>query len=467
MKNNFKVLPSVNEVLRQEGVAKLAEVYPRSIVTRVVRDVISEKREQMRSGINIERDTRIAMYEKNVKKRLDALENPSFKNVVNCTGIIINTNLGRSVLCEDSVYSLKKACGFSNLELDLGTGMRSSRNDHLRDKIRILTGAEDSIVVNNNAAAILLSLSTLAKKKEVLISRGEIVEIGGNFRMNEIMKASGAKIREVGTTNRTRLSDYKAAIGPGTGAILKINPSNYRIVGFSESTSLTLLARLGRERNIPVIYDAGSGLILPIKGLKGEEPLIGQVVKTGVDIVTFSADKLLGGPQAGIILGKNGIIERLNRNPLSRALRVCKLTVASLEATLRHYIRRDSSQTIPVIWMIERPVDEIEKSAVTLCDSLKSIDKKSVFNIEVKKGRSFIGGGSYPGESLETRIVSLKSKINPSKTASILRRFDTPIMARIEKNELLLDLRTILKHEIIIISKAFEFLLKNLMSETL
>jgi len=462
METLLNQIPSISEILNIGKIKGLINHYPRWIVINEVREVINERRNSLIKHKKVSPENKIESYVKDVIKRFDLLKETSLKSVVNCSGIIINTNLGRSPLATSAVRNLANAGSFSNLEFDLDRGKRSSRSVHW-NLLTLLTGSEEVLVVNNNAAALLLILSTLAKKKEVIISRGEIVEIGDGFRINEILKASGAKLLEVGTTNRTRVADYREAITEKTGAILKVHTSNYKIIGFEESTSLENLIELGLEKNIPVIHDAGSGLLTDLtkNGLKNE-PNIKEAIDCGCEIVAFSADKLLGGPQAGIIAGKRKFLTKMKKNPLYRALRVCKLTLLGLEETLKHYIRGDEKKEIPVLKMIDRDISDIENDSRLLRNELKERDRKKVFHIDIKKDESYIGGGSNPGITLETRVISLQSDFSPNRIAKMFRTFETPIIGRIKDNEVLLDLRTVLKHETKLIKNAFSFILDEL-----
>ncbi len=369
---------------------------------------------------------------------------------MNATGVILHTNLGRAPLCNDAVERLVEiAKGYSNLEYDLVKGERGLRYDHVQKILCELSGAEDALVVNNNAAALLLSLNTLAAGKEVIVSRGELVEIGGEFRIPEVMEKSGACLREVGTTNRTRLADYEKAIGPETGLILKVHTSNFRIVGFTEDAVLPSLVALGKTRGIPVMYDLGSGCFaeLDCYGLE-REPTVTDVLETGVSIITFSGDKLLGGPQAGIILGRRNVLQEIKQNPLNRALRIDKLTLAALEATMMQYFQPDRAiSRLRVLKALTEPLKDVDKRVKKLLSLLRKERWEGVI-MSVKKGFSMSGGGSLPTQEIPTLLLSLVSKhLSPSNLEERLRYLEIPIITRIADDEVLFDLRTIEEEE--------------------
>ncbi|HYA13614.1 MAG TPA: L-seryl-tRNA(Sec) selenium transferase, partial [Syntrophales bacterium] len=339
--------------------------------------------------------------------------------------------------------------GYSNLEYDLNKGERGLRYDHVQKILCELSGAEDTLVVNNNAAAVLLTLNTLAEGREVVVSRGELVEIGGEFRIPEVMEKSGARLREVGTTNRTRIADYKRVMGPETGLILKVHTSNFKIVGFTEDTDLISLVSLGRNHGIPVMYDLGSGCFTELDryGLE-REPTVGDVLKTGVDVITFSGDKLLGGPQAGIILGKNDILQKIKKNPLTRALRIDKLTLAALEATMMQYLQSERAvSNLRVLKALTEPLADVIKRAKKLLSMLRREHFDGIV-LSLNKGFSMPGGGSLPTQEIPTMLLSVVSKqMSPSSLEERFRQLDIPIIARIAEDEVLFDLRTIEEQE--------------------
>ena len=373
-----------------------------------------------------------------------AADGPSLRRVINATGVIIHTNLGRAPLARAAAERVARlAAGYTNLEYDLDRGERGRRDVHAERLLCRLTGAEAAVVVNNNAAATLLVLAAIASGREVIISRGELVEIGGGFRVPDVLAQSGAVLREVGTTNRTRAADYAAAIGDRTALILRVHPSNFRVEGFTTRPSVAELVDLGRRFNIPVAEDLGSGY-LGVEGATppslGDEPIVSRSVAAGAEIVMFSGDKLLGGPQAGIIAGRENLLARIRVHPLMRALRVDKLTYAALEATLEEFAAGRAQTTVPVAMMLAMRVEDIGRRALKLREALASDGVQAV----VVDGESTIGGGSAPGITLPTRLVRIR---HPALTASALeaqlRRHDPPIIARIENDDVVLDLRTV------------------------
>ena len=376
---------------------------------------------------------------------------PSIRRVINATGVIIHTNLGRSLLAREAIDAVQEvASSYSNLEFDLETGRRGSRQVHAEGLLRRLTGAEAAIVVNNNAAAVLVSLNTLAKGREVVVSRGELVEIGGSFRMPEVMAQSGAHLREVGTTNKTHIRDYEAAIGPDTGLLLKVHQSNYRIVGFTEEVSLEALVRLGASRGVPVMVDLGSGCLVDLSAWgAGREPTVQEAIGSGADLVTFSGDKLLGGPQAGIVLGKGELVRRIRGNPLHRALRVDKMTLAALEATLRLYWDpSDAVRRVPTLRMLVMSQEEVRRRAELLYRKLRR-QVPSAVRVTMRQERSQVGGGSLPLLELPTWAVGVRIEGVPAvRLEEALRRGAPPVIGRIIKEEVILDLRTVQKEEV-------------------
>ncbi|HYQ47426.1 MAG TPA: L-seryl-tRNA(Sec) selenium transferase, partial [Thermodesulfovibrionales bacterium] len=349
-KDDRSSLPSVDEILKgPEGAAWLAS-FPRSIVLQAVREAIAGARQKLKDGAKP--NVSSAALFSTIKGRIHKLSSYSLQPVINATGIVLHTNLGRAVLSERAIENVMSVSrGYSNLEYDLETGKRGKRHMHTARILHQLIGAEDALIVNNNAAAVFLSLNTLAKDREAIVSRGELVEIGGSFRVPDVMAASGAMLREVGTTNKTHPHDYHAAVCEKTGLILKVHQSNYKVIGFTEDVPISELVRLGRERDIPVMYDLGSGNLIDLKpyGIHSE-PSVQEILRSGVDLITFSGDKLLGGPQGGIIVGRKDLIEKIRKNPLARAVRVDKMTIAAFEATLMEYMDPDQAlKRIPVL----------------------------------------------------------------------------------------------------------------------
>jgi L-seryl-tRNA(Ser) seleniumtransferase len=363
----------------------------------------------------------------------------SLRPAINATGVVIHTNLGRAPIAEAAIERMTAiARGYSNLEYDLERGSRGSRSTHAEPLITAITGAEAAVVVNNNAAATMLILSALAIGREVVISRGELVEIGGGFRVPDVMRQSGATLREVGTTNRTRVSDYTAAVSPATAMFLRVHPSNFRIEGFTERPALAELVDAGRAMNVPVVEDIGSGCL--VDDLEGE-PSVQASIAAGVDLVCFSGDKLLGGPQSGIVAGRKALVDRLRAHPLMRALRADKITYAILEATLAEYAARRASETVPVQRMLHLSADDIEARAQALAERLS----ERGWRVAIMSGSSAVGGGSAPGLALPTVLLSIaRDDESPDRTERWLRTLDPPVIARIEHDRVVLDLRTVL-----------------------
>lgn len=366
----------------------------------------------------------------------------SLRPVINATGVVVHTNLGRAPLAAAALDQLRRvASGYSNLEYDIEQGSRGSRHVHAARLLTVLTGAEAAVVVNNNAAATLLVLAGLAAGREVIISRGELVEIGGGFRVPEVMQQSGALLREVGTTNRTRAADYRSAIGEKTALMMRVHPSNFRIEGFTARPSLAELVGVARAAGIPLVEDQGNGCLseqLPW------EPTVQASLASGIDLVCFSADKLLGGPQAGIIAGRADLIQRLRQHPLMRALRVDKLTLAALEGTLTEHYAGRAHETVPVVRMLTTPAVDIERRARRLTSSLSARD----WTVDIVPGSSAAGGGSAPGVDLATTLVSLiRNGLSANALEARLRASDPPVVARIENDHVVLDLRTVLPEQ--------------------
>jgi len=398
------------------------------------------------------------------KKALDATREtyrqkniPSLRPVINATGVPLHTNLGRAPIAEEAVEAMAAvARGYCNLELSLETGKRGSRYDHVVELLKELTGAEDALVVNNNAAAVLLVLDTLAKRGEAIVSRGQLVEIGDSFRIPDIMKKSGVHLVEVGTTNKTRIKDYAEAITSRTKMIMQVHPSNFKITGFHETVKTEELVQLAAVHEIPVMDDLGAGCLFPLAGRGiGEEPLVSRVVATGVDIVTCSGDKLLGGPQAGLILGRREYVARIKKNPLTRALRVDKFTLTALESTLRIYRRGEAAELVPVIAMITAPVEKLAERAQMLAQLMQRQDaEEKYYQVRVKEGNSETGGGSLPGVMLPTFLVELTpGRLSAQELMTALRRGDPPLLAYIREEKLIFDPRTMSEADLAIVAK--------------
>ncbi|MGX6979638.1 L-seryl-tRNA(Sec) selenium transferase [Vagococcus elongatus] len=446
-------VPSMTEMLQTHMVKELLADYPRELVVDCFRKVTAASRkQQLESG---DKAKTLDCLLSEAKKMIAKAYQPTLKKVVNATGTILHTNLGRSKLPSDlKEQLLNVAFHFTNVEYDLETGQRGSRYEHLEKLLITLTGAEAALVVNNNAAAVLLSLSALASGKEVIVSRGELVEIGGSFRIPEIMKLSGCDLKEVGTTNKTYASDYERAIDEEqTGLLMKVHRSNFTISGFTESISLKELKTVADAAELPLIYDMGSGTLIELDkyGLRKEETVSGAL-RDGADIVTFSGDKLLGGPQAGIIVGKKEFIDQMKQHQLTRALRIDKLTIAMLEGTLRQYLDEEKAiQTIPALHMLTVSESVLKEKAETLFNSLSHLNEA---DITLTRGKSQVGGGSMPEQELSTWIVSVKpKKISVTEFAFRLRQGESPVIGRIHSDRYLLDVRTIEKEEIELISE--------------
>jgi L-seryl-tRNA(Ser) seleniumtransferase len=371
---------------------------------------------------------------------------PSLRRVVNATGVVIHTNLGRAPLpAAVSLRVAELASGYSNLELDLASGERGEREVHAEGRLRDLLGAEATVVVNNNAAAVLLAVNTFAEGREVVVSRGELVEIGGSFRIPEVLRKSGAVLREVGTTNRTRAADYRAALGPGTGMILKVHPSNFRITGFTEAPSREELAAVAAEGRVPLVEDLGSGLIAPLPPPLDGEELVSASLRSGVDVVTFSGDKLLGGPQAGVAAGKSAPLRAMRTNPLYRALRVDKMTLAALDGVLREY-QSGRGASIPAVRMLSAPEAEVRRRAQAFRERLAR--ECPALEVEVAAGFSAVGGGAAPAVEVPTALLRARHPlVRPDELARRLRTGDPAVVARVAENALVMDLRTVAPEE--------------------
>ncbi|WP_428559981.1 MAG: L-seryl-tRNA(Sec) selenium transferase [Solidesulfovibrio sp. DCME] len=453
MQQLFRLLPSVDVILADlAGAAALADL-PRALLRDAVNDFLDGLRADIKAGrITDPAQLAPALVRSQCARFVAAATRPHFRRVLNATGVVVHTNLGRSLLAQPAIEAAALACArYSNLEFDLATGQRGSRYSHVVDILRRLTGAEAALVVNNNAAAVLITLETLAKGREVVVSRGQLVEIGGSFRIPEVMAKSGAVLREVGATNRTHPRDYENAITENTALLLKVHTSNYRIVGFTREVSLAELVAIGRERGLPVMEDLGSGNLTDFTGLGlPGEPTVQRAIADGADIVTFSGDKVLGGPQAGIIVGKAAAIEAIRKNPLNRAVRIDKMTLAALEATLRLYLDPERARReVPTLAMMTASPAALARKARNLAALLK---KTLAGRCAVKTvpGASRVGGGAFPEHDLPTTLVSL-TPLGQAPTPDTLRErlltTDPPLIGRIEDGAFLLDPRTLLDDE--------------------
>ena len=431
-------LPSVNALLETVGVRSLLEQHPRRVVLEAVRAAVNVARDQGNAHLTEQQ------WVANIASAVQSLSQPSLRRVINATGVVLHTNLGRAPLAESAMKAIVDiAGGFSNLEYDLASGERGSRYTHCAGLLRQLTGAEDALVVNNCAAAMVLALNSLAQKKEVLVSRGELVEIGGSFRIPDIMTRAGAKLVEVGTTNRTHDDDYRRAITPKTAAIVKVHRSNFAIEGFTSDVAVDRLAFIAAEHGLPVIHDLGSGLMLSLDeyGLTGE-PTASMALESGASLVLMSGDKLLGGPQAGIVLGAGALIAKLRKNPLARAMRVDKLTLSALEATLRLYLEPERAlREIPVLSMLTASVEEIATRASSIAGTLRAAGIEA----RVAESSASVGGGAFPTATIPSRAIALSRRAQELENQ--LRLGEPAVIGRIADGNLLLDLRSVLPRE--------------------
>jgi L-seryl-tRNA(Ser) seleniumtransferase len=445
----LRQLPQVDDLLRHPHLAASVAPLPRALAAAVVRRVLTEQRQTIHTTPpeSLPETLDEAGLVQELGQALAAATKPSLRRVINATGVIIHTNLGRSPLGESCLAQLLEvASRYNTLEYDLAQGARGSRQDHLEELLKDLTGAPGVLVVNNNAAAVLLTLNTLATGKEVIISRGQLVEIGGSFRMPEIMAASGAILREVGTTNKTHLKDFENAITSETAMLLKVHPSNYRIMGFTHEVSLAEMVALGRRYNLLVVEDLGSGCLVDL-GKYGveKEPTVQETLKAGANLVLFSGDKLLGGPQAGLVLGNRDVVEALRNNPLTRALRPDKMTLTALESTLRLYLEEPQAIIgIPTLRMLTQPIAELDQQALTLARKMRR-RFGSRLQVQVVKSEGRAGGGSLPQTPLLSRALTLAvASLSAQDMEARLRRASTPVIARVEHGVVLLDVRTLL-----------------------
>ncbi len=447
-------IPSVDKVLNDPHIIEATAGLPRPAVVNAIRTILQGFRLQIRAGQR-PNDKKISMEELAPLVSDAARRNlrPAVKKVINATGIVIHTNLGRAPMAQNAVEAMETiATGYSDLEFDLEAGHRGSRAVLVESLAVVLTGAEDALVVNNNAAAVFLILAAFAKEKEVVVSRGELIEIGGSFRLPEIMAASGCILREVGTTNKTHLSDYERALSDDTALILKVHTSNYKVLGFTSEVPLDELAAIGQKSSTPVVEDLGSGSLINFPGL--DEPTVAHSVKAGADLVTFSGDKMLGGPQCGFIVGNAEMIQALKTHPIYRALRLDKITLAALEATLKLYLHDNPKEKIPVLGMICRPLKDLKEQATKLRGLLS--DGQDL-EIELVETQAKVGGGSLPNRELPSWALKLKSlRFDEDALARALREGDLPIVARVEKGAVLLDMMTIVDADLRGIAEAIE-----------
>ena len=454
-KHLLSQIPAINKILLLDEIKKLMNTYTEVAIKSAIKQYI----EEIKQAILNEELSEVPSLSKivgEVARIVEKEDKNSLRRVINATGTILHTNLGRSLLSEKIKENIESvAFNYSNLEFDIYNKKRGSRYVHLIDIIKKLTDAEDVLVVNNNAAAVLLTLNTLVKDQEIIVSRGELVEIGGAFRIPEIIKLSGGVPVEVGTTNKTHLKDYENAISEETGALLKVHTSNYKILGFTESVSNEEISYLARENELVSINDLGSGQFVDFSkfGLP-YEPTVKEILDNGIDIVTFSGDKLLGGPQAGIIVGKKKYIEKMKKNQLTRALRVDKMTLASLEATLKLYLdEKEALEHIPTLHMISLSKERLFGKADVLKTKLSNLD----FDIRIEEDKAEVGGGSYPASYLESVAVKLTHrKLHATEIERRLLEVEIPIITRIKDNSIILDMRTLRTREFDIVKAALE-----------
>jgi len=440
MAAEFRNLPSVDKVLSDGRLDEAGQTYPHDLVVGLIRERLEEERQSIAAG---RPGASLEAIAASVLERLEALETPSLRRVVNASGVILHTNLGRAPLSHDALAAMDTVSrGYANLEFDLDSGNRGSRHVHVEGLLCRLTGAEAALVVNNNAAAVLLGLTALARRQEVVVSRGQAVEIGGGFRIPDVMRQSGAKLVEVGTTNCTYARDFAEAIGPRTAALMRVHSSNFRLVGFTSEATLEEIVAVAREHDLPVLDDLGSGCFLDTAAFGlAPEPMVQQSVRAGAALTFFSGDKLVGGPQAGIIAGEKQYIDKLKKHPLARAMRLDKTRLAGLAATLRHYLKGEATAKIPVWRMMAAPLDELEKRAGAWARAAGT-------SARILPGETMVGGGSLPGGSLPTRLVALGGGSRKVQAiAKRLRLRDVPVIGRINEDVLLLDPRTVLPEE--------------------
>ncbi len=458
MSNPFRSLPAVNDVLNCAVLRELAGRHEHDRIVEAVRTELEGARARMKEGGAPDAPIGVEEIAAHAAERLKLESATRLRLVINATGIVLHTNLGRAPVAEVAALAAYEAArGYLNLELDLESGKRSSRQAPIRDWLVRLTGAESATVVNNNAAATVIVLRALCQGREVVVSRGQLIEIGGSFRIPDIMAASGATLREAGTTNITRIADYERAIGFDTGALMHIHTSNYRVSGFTESVALADLVALGRKHGVPVFDDVGSGAMFDFAryGFR-KEPVVRESIQTGADLVLFSGDKLLGGPQAGIIAGRKELIDLIEKDPLMRAFRLDKMTLASIEATLRLHLNEEEAQRqIPVLRLLALPLEKLRERAEALADRLRRIE--GLASVAVMEDIAYVGGGSLPDQALPTVAVALLAKETSDTELSRRLRIGTPaVMGRLREGKLLLDLRTVFPEQEALLAECVE-----------
>lgn len=445
MQEKLSQLPKMDELLENVAIAPWFEVFDRSYVKNCLNEALNQVRQAILAGedVDISHSAVVAIAE----RKLTAKKRPNLRPVINATGTALHTNLGRALLSDKAVEATQRVnARYSNLEYNVEAGERGSRYAHIEDLLKELTGAEAALVVNNNAAAVMLLLTATTQGQEVLISRGELVEIGGSFRVPDVIESVGARLKEVGATNKTHLRDYERAITEETGALLRVHTSNYRVVGFSQVPDDKDLVALAHQHDLPAFNDLGSGLLIDLQPLGlPREPLVSEVVASGYDVVSFSGDKLLGGPQAGILVGTKQYIDQLKRHPLLRALRVDKMTLAGLEATLQAYLKPEQAmKDIPLLQMLGQSEEKLARKAQTLADDIRALDKG--YQVDIIEGQSQVGGGAFPEARLATHLVEISHPdYSESTLEQKLRQAEFPIIARTSDGKVQFDVRTLLE----------------------
>jgi L-seryl-tRNA(Ser) seleniumtransferase len=456
----FRKIPSVDRLLDEPNLIEATSTTPRSLILKGIHEVLDEIRQGIaKDELEDLSDLSTELVSEKVVERIGLLAQSSLRAVINATGVVVHTNLGRSILADRVLRRFKPLSGgYSNLEYNLDQGKRGSRYVHVEGILKELTSAEGAMVVNNNAGAVLLSLETLAKGREAIVSRGELVEIGGSFRMPDVMRKSGVKMVEVGTTNKTHLRDYEEAIGPDTALLVRVHRSNFQIVGFTEDVDASQLVKLGNKYGIPVMEDLGSGCLIDFSKYDiPKEPTVQEVLAHGVDLVTFSGDKLLGGPQAGIILGRSDLVDAIKNNPMTRALRIDKLTLLALEETLNIYRdERAAVEEIPTLHMICQPYEALKAKVRRLTRMIGKLNTPN-FALDEKDGISRVGGGAFPLLELPSRLVCLvPEKLSAHQLEERFRSYTPPVIVRVEKDHVLLDVRTVREEELKTVAQAIK-----------
>ena len=458
--NPLRNIPSVSELLESPRLKTLVDRISHNVVVSTVRNVLDEVRGEVQNAAAERTLPSVSDLAERIARRVMDSEKPSLRPVINATGILLHTNLGRAPLADVAVDEIVAvARDYASLELDLATGKRSRRMAAVEGLLKEITGAEAALVVNNNAGATMLTLSSLASDREVIVSRGQLVEIGGSYRLPEVMAASGTQLREVGTTNKTRLEDYVGAIGEQTAALMMVHPSNFVVMGFTAGVTIEELVQVGRKHGLPVIHDIGSGAMIDFQQFGfGDEPVAPASIKAGADVVLCSGDKLLGGPQAGIILGRREIIQRIEKHPMTRAMRVCKLTLAGLAATLRLYRDPDKAKRhVPLLQLLSTSVDNLRNRAERIAPQLAATSL--VADAEPIADTTYLGGGSIPVQQMPTWCVAVTPKgRSVDHLAAALRSGSPSVMGRVQQNRLLLDLRSVMPRQDQVLVEVFEAL---------